>query len=162
MSNLISLGVVTLISLTSSLTEVSDLRKWLLWKWNALMTMLQIMGYSWNLWRQTVSLMQHHHEIVKTSSCLVWISLLGVIQFHDGDPSKAMEYWKPQKTSQYKDTKTPNGISHQHHPSNHPSGVYLLDHNLEYFNLKLCQKWRVLPFYIQQCPRYSRGSIKCR
>lgn len=34
------------------------------------------------------------------------------------------------------DAKTPNGVSHGHHISNDPSSVYLLDHNLEYSNLK--------------------------
>lgn len=71
-----SLSVVSAISLTRSLTERSDLRNWPLWKWNALMTILKITGCSWNLWRETVSLMQHHQEIVKTSDYVSfgWVS----------------------------------------------------------------------------------------
>lgn len=63
---------ISAISLTSGLTEGSALRNWLLWKWNALMTILKITWHSWNLWRGTVSLMQHHHQIVKTSNH-VWL-----------------------------------------------------------------------------------------
>lgn len=62
---------------------------------------------------------------------------LGVIRSHNGNPSKATEHWKTLITSNTKTgTKTPNGVSHQRHSSNYPSGVYLLDHNLEYVNLK--------------------------
>lgn len=80
----------------------------------------------------TVSLMQHLHEIVKTSNH-VWLGWLywGIMVRHDSD--LRLQNTEKQLTSNLRvDAKTPNGIGHWHHTSS----VCLLDHNLQYLHLK--------------------------
>lgn len=103
---------------------------------------------------ETVSRMQCHHEYENFKSCLAWMTLLGscypMTRTH-------LRPWNTEKlvtSNPRTDAKTPNDGRGWHHTSNYPSSAY--------FNLKYVVKNEVLPFYIQQCPRYSRGSIKCR
>lgn len=104
---------------------------------------------------ETVFRVLFHHENEHLKSCLAWMTLVGscypMTRTH-------LRPWNTEKlvTSNTRtDAKTPNGGRGWHHTSHYPSSVYF---SLEY----VVKKWRVLPFYIQQCPRYSRGSIKCR
>lgn len=116
-------------SLTSSLIDGSDLGTGFFWEWKALM----IKGCFWNLWRDSIIDAMSPWNSENLESCLMRMTLLRSSDLTMGTHG-TLKNTNNFHTRTY--AKTPNGVSHQYHSSKYPSGVCLLDHNLDYFNLK--------------------------